>query len=72
MRLSTSRKGIVAVVDVDGQRVQRDVAKPEDADGEGVEGAGPLDEHVAKREYECVGEAEAEAEEWPGWGRKGE
>ena len=51
--------------------MQHDVAEPEDADGEGVEGAGLLDEHVAEREHERVGEAEAEAEEWPGGDGKG-
>ena len=45
--------------------MQRDVAEPEDADGEGVEGAGLLDEHVAQRVHDRVGEAEGEAEEWP-------
>ena len=45
--------------------MQHDVAEPEDADGEGVEVASLLDEHVAEREHEGVGEGEAEAEEWP-------
>ena len=45
--------------------MQRDVSEPEDADGEGVEGGGLLDEHVAQRVHDRVGEAEGEAEEWP-------
>ena len=58
----TSGKEVVAVVHVDGKGVQRDEAEPEDADGEGIEGARTLHQHVAQREHEGVGEGEAKAQ----------